>query len=789
MACVSPPSPAVHAVTRLEIAALPRLHLSLLGGLEAGIGDRYPVAFATRKSQALLAYLAIPPGRPHSRNSLATLLWGRIHDSQARNSLRQALFGLRKALAEVAPPALRLEGDTVAMDASSVTVDVVRFERAVAEGTPEALAAGAALYRGEFLHGLTIDESPFDDWLLIERERLHDLALGALARLIEHHRGMGALEAMVQTALRLLSLDPLQESVHRVAMRGYLQLGRRTAALRQYEHCVSVLGKELGAHPEPETRRLYETILRHPPAQVAVHEEPLDAETSRCPSVPTADTSLVGREAPMSRLRDVLREVHSGHGRLVLLTGEAGVGKSRVLRELADEHLRRGGVYLFGRSYESERDLPFSPWLTALRNESLAHALQALDRASRAEVSRGFPLSASPGRWSSDARRLFGGVAQLVERVAASQPLAIALEDFHWADEMSVRLLGFLGRRLQAWRVLLLVTASTEALSDRPLLDSTLQDLVREPHVVQTRLARLSPDDTTRLVELLGRGWQDPADLSALARDVWLASEGSPFIVVEIMQEAKGTTRESGQPLPLPERVRAMLGRRLDRLSARGQQLVSVAAVVGQHSCFTVLQRATGLTEGAAAQAAEESIRRGVLHEDDGRLAFTHQALRAVVLSRLIPPRARFLHRRVAEALESLNAAGSESARAAALAWHYGEAEVWEKAARHMRIAGAEARGRSAHREAVEWFERALSATERLPESRIRLEHALDVRLDLVRALLPLGERARIGEQLQAVEDVARRLGDHDLLARIAAFQEGSCGLGGDLDGRGMGAA
>src|SRR5262250_2313947 len=237
-----------------------RLDLTLLGGFLARF-EGEPLILPTKKTQALLAYLALPVGHAHPRDKLATLLWGGTPDASARNSFRQALFILRKALTSI-DDLLRIEGDTVTLNRAGVEVDAMAFELAIAGGTPTALEKAATLYQGDLLAGLVVDEAPFEEWLLAERERLRELALEGLAKLLVHQRSAGSLEGAIRTALRIAALDPLQESVHRTLMRLYVRSGRRGAALQQYQQCVSALQRELGAEPEAETKALYGEILR-----------------------------------------------------------------------------------------------------------------------------------------------------------------------------------------------------------------------------------------------------------------------------------------------------------------------------------------------------------------------------------------------------------------------------------------------------------------------------------------------------------------------------------------------
>jgi DNA-binding SARP family transcriptional activator/tetratricopeptide (TPR) repeat protein len=239
-----------------------RLTLMLLGGFRAHLDPGVPLAFPTRKAQALLAYLARPLGQPHARDKLASLLWGSTVETTARTSLRQTLYALRRIVRRADVEPLRTDGNVVWLDRDAVTVDVDEFEQRVAEGTPTALADANALYGGDLLEGLAIQEPPFEDWLTSERERLHEVALRALGRLLTHQRAAGSTDAAIQTALRLLALDALQEPVHRALMQLYADSGRRMAALRQYQVCRDTLRREFNSEPEKETTALYEEINR-----------------------------------------------------------------------------------------------------------------------------------------------------------------------------------------------------------------------------------------------------------------------------------------------------------------------------------------------------------------------------------------------------------------------------------------------------------------------------------------------------------------------------------------------
>jgi DNA-binding SARP family transcriptional activator/tetratricopeptide (TPR) repeat protein len=761
-------------------AVMVALRLTLLGGFDALLAAGESVSLPTKKAQALLAYLGLRSGQTHQRDKLAALLWGERSDAQARDGLRHVLVALRKALPDVKPPSLLADGKTLALNPAVVEVDVPTFERRVAEGTPEALEHAAELYRGDLLLGFTVSEPLFEEWLLAERERLRELALEALARLLAHQTRTGATERAIQTAVRLLGLDPLQETGHRTLMRLYVQLGRRGSALKQYQVCVAILQRELGIEPEEETKQLYQGILRRRPAREATPEPMASqvwlpvAAVRRPPATLATDIPFIGRDEEMARLGRLLTDAVSGHGQVVALVGEAGVGKSRLVAELAAEAPMVSGRVLMGRGHESEQILPFGPWVDALQTGRVLENgtwLEVLPLAVRRELGRLLPElwprdgeSAAP----PDYLKLFEGMGLLLRHVADRQPTVLILEDLHWADEMSVRLLAFIGRRLQTWRLLLLVTARDEDLIDARMLQRTLDELEREPHVATVTLGPLSRSDTLDLVQALARPGRDDAAVARLSEQVWRTSGGNPFVVIEAMRAAAQEALSPGlEVLSLPERVRDIVGRQIDRLDERSRELVALASVVGREFEFGLLQHISGLGEEEVARGVEDLTRRRVLHSVGERLDFTHDRVREVAYSRILAPRRKVLHRRVAEALAALHAASLESHHLA-LGLHYVEGEVWDKAVVHLRRAGARAVEHSANREAVACFEQALAVLAHMPESRATLELATDLRLELRIPLQALGEVARGAECSREAERLARQLGDPCRLARAS---------------------
>ena len=238
------------------------LNLELLGDFRLRSETGSLITISARKSQAMLAYLAVKPGQLVSRDKMAGLLWSSTAPEQARQSLRQTLSTLRRELAGVSQQKILVEeGDFLSLDAAAVHCDVVEFETLVATGTPEALDPATRLYGGDFLDGFQIDEEKFDQWVLAERDRLHRMALRAHAQLVEQLARSGSLDEAIAVAQQSLRVDPLQESMHRTLMKLYQQSGDLLNALQQYDACARILRRELDVDPDAETRSLQQEIV------------------------------------------------------------------------------------------------------------------------------------------------------------------------------------------------------------------------------------------------------------------------------------------------------------------------------------------------------------------------------------------------------------------------------------------------------------------------------------------------------------------------------------------------
>jgi TolB-like protein len=269
---------------------MPSVLVKLLGGFDARLSAGPHLDIASKKTRALLAFLALPTGRPHSRAKLVGLLWSERSDEQARNSLRQALAELTRALSSVEPSPLVKGRDTLALDAAAVEADTTLFEQLSTSEETSDLRRAAALYGGDLLEGFSARDPAFDEWLTIERDRFRSLAASVLGKLVGRETGSSA----IAVAQRLLALDPLQEESHRALMRFHADAGEIGMALRQYELCRDTLRRELGTMPSPDTEALHREIRRRAKEPVA------QPDRSTTPSVETVQGRGASSEMPTS---------------------------------------------------------------------------------------------------------------------------------------------------------------------------------------------------------------------------------------------------------------------------------------------------------------------------------------------------------------------------------------------------------------------------------------------------------------------------------------------------------
>jgi len=744
-----------------------------------------------RRTRALLAMLAMEAGRLVPRGRLTAQLWSSHTDDTARHGLRQSLFELRQALAKANLDAIHLEGDGIALDPSRVVVDAVRFDRLTGQRTIQALTDAVALYQGDFLDGFRLEEPAFEDWLHANRERLRSRAIEALRRLLAEHARRGVTDAAIEVAVRLLSFDPCDESVHRTLMRLYGESGRYTAALRQYELCTDRLKSELGVEPDADTRELHRRLVSQRNNRPNARDSSTESEKAspRAPrprraSMSRPTTPLIGRYGDLNWFAAVWKRASRGHPQLALLLGEAGVGKTRFVAEIASRDDYRDAEFLVGRGREGEDVLAFSPWVEALRPALDRDVVAQLTPIARSDLARLFPEIAEGALPSplgmEDGPRIFEAVAHLLRLLSSEHAVILVIEDLHWCDDMTIRLLRFLPRRLGGQPVVLLGTTRPEELSIASGRGVILDALRSDDSCVSNILNALGREQVLELfVTVLADREVDAS--TPLAERVWQLSEGNPFAVLEcarVVRERK--TAGADARLDLPDGVRALTARRLARLSEDATRLVAAAAVIGRDFDVPLIGHSTGLAPQQLAEGLEELVHRQVLRELEGRFDFRHDRIRETAYAGLIGPRRSLLHLQVAQALEQIHAQELD-AFSAVIGAHYRRARVWSKASDYLARAGSRAWTHGAGREALTCFEDALQALMQMPKNLQDSELCLHLHLLANGAAVATSSYERGRHHLLEAERIAGQLGDRRWEGRVAAVLSNSYRPAGEL--------
>jgi predicted ATPase/DNA-binding SARP family transcriptional activator len=715
---------------------VPRLSIALLGAPRVEVDGR-PLAVDTRKAIALVAYLAVT-GQAHSRDTLSTLLWPEYDQDSARASLRRTLSALRKGLGPVGDQ-LQVNRERVALRADhDVLLDVERFTRLVrqteahghtlADVCPaclQPLSEAADIYRGEFLAGFALRECPeFEDWQRYQAESFRRALASVLERLATAAASAGRHDEALAAARRWLALDPLHEPAHRQVMLAYAWADQRAAALRQYRACVRILDEELGVAALPETTQLAERLREnHTPPPPTFAEPVPNASTHpekvRRPSAGTPGYPLVGR----AREWEVLLSAYATAGErgcLVVLEGEAGIGKTRLAESFLDHVRAKGARVVAGRSYEGESSLAYGLIAEALRaalaQGELGERLLSvpehwLSEAARLvpEIALLRPLPAPLADPSGAGPRLVEGLRQLLLALLRGEvPGVFFLDDVQWADDASLELLGSLVRRLREHPPLFLLTWRGEEVPVAHRVRQLVADARRASAAVTLTLPRLRPADVAELVSARVVGAERPTEL---ASTLYQASEGLPMFLIAYLDALADGTQP---PDAVPGSIRDLLRARLGRLSETARQLLATAAAIGHSFDVDTLRAASGRGEDETVSALDELIGRRLVREvsgDGGSLHFdfAHEQLRQVVYHETSLIRRRLLHRRVAEALR--DRAPSRKAPPpdpAQIALHYQLAGHDELAAEYFYQAGEHARALHANAEALAHFRTAL---------------------------------------------------------------------------------
>jgi DNA-binding SARP family transcriptional activator/RecA/RadA recombinase len=698
-----------------------------------------PLQTDTRKATALLAFLAVTGGE-HRRESLVALLWPDYESDRGRAALRRTLSTLRGALDG---RWLESERGSVALARDELWLDVEAFRERLASCEThdhtsaeacarcvEPLSAAVELYRDGFLAGFGLRDSfAFEDWQSLEAGTLEREFAGALDRLARAHAAAGELERSIACLERRLALEPLHEPAHRELMRLLAWTGRRATALDHYRECVRLLGRDLGVRPLEETTEVYRAIKedRLGPAPGAAPAPVAAPAPAAAPAAEPARAGLplVGRERELELLRSAWQGAGT-RGRLVAVEGEAGVGKTRLLEELAAEVRAAGGAVISAHCYEDESGVAYGPLaeaLHALAEDGLLRArLERVPGPLVAEAARlapglaggrsGLPAPApldSPGAHT----RFLDGTAELIAALGDERaPALLLVDDVQWADEASLDLLGYLARRLAARPLCVVATWRSEEVGSDHRARRLLDAAARDDAAATIELARLERPEVERLIESLPAAGELPAGTSDA---VWAETEGLPFFVVEYIEWL--SSEQGGGRAPL-EGAQGLVRSRLQSVSETARQLLTAAAVIGRSFDPATLREASGRSDEEVVDGLEELIAAGLVREPDAgpALDFTHHRLREAVYEQAALVRRRLLHRRVAESLVAqARTSADPGALAPATAHHFQQAGEDPRAADFSERAGHHAASLFANAEALGHLRTALGLGPRDP--------------------------------------------------------------------------
>ena len=689
----------------------------------------------TRKAVALLAYLALAD-RPHSRDALAELLWPGRDAEHARGALRRTLSTLRKAIGEEHVEAAR---ERVALARGpKLEIDVDRFRTLTAPGARESeLEEAVALFGGDLLEGFSVRDSPaFEDWHLLEADALRRELGAVLERLVDAREARSDYAGAVRHARRRLELDPLHEPAHRQLIRLMAWSGDRAAALTQYRTCVRTLSSELGVPPLPETTELYRAISDgslEPAPGVAPPQRP-------APRAGPPERPLVGREKEWRALLDAYGSV-GPDGRVVVIEGEAGIGKTRLAEAFLEHARARAAVTLASRCYEEEAGLAYAPvvetlraalrgdpgWLGAVPARALSEAARLLP--DLAELRSALPAPTRLEGPGAEGRFLDGVTETLAAATAGAVPGVMLVDDLQWVDEASLDLLGYLVRRLRRSPVLLVLTWR---LPRDQRLRRLMAEAERAAGAEVLQLARLSEAEVAELV----RSAELPGGTADLERRLYEETEGVPFLLVSYLAALEAASEPERAEWPLPAGVRELIRARVDPVSEVGRQVLGAASVLGRSFGLETVRATGGRSEEETVAALEELVGHGLVEEvaassgPTPEYDFGHEKVRALVYEETSLARRRLLHRRAADALATQGP--NRGGRAALVA-------------RHRRLAGQD-------REAASEYARAAEHARAVYANADALEH--------LRAALALGHPDSAGLNA-SVGDLQTLLGDY----------------------------
>ncbi|GAB4531406.1 MAG: hypothetical protein Fur0018_19300 [Anaerolineales bacterium] len=739
------------------------LYVRLFGNFQVALGDNRRLDLGSPTTRALFAYLVLQRGERIDRRGLAFALWPRATESAARRNLRQYLHRLRRALephlafdswVQVSGSALQI------LRTDDVWVDVEAFAYGTRpQATLEEIEHALLYYRGDLLTDL------YDEWCAAPRQHWHQQYIAHLARLGQGLLLNGEPARALEYALQWLEAEPLDEAAHRLVMQAYAGQGQRHRVFQQYQSLCALLEKELQTEPEPETRNLFARLQENGIPQTM--EVALPVLQSTPPEIP-----LFGRDEELRTLTAVFERARQGEGALLLLTGEAGIGKTRLMQEclLHQTHW----LILSTSASELEAMTPYAavrhlltdaiPYLPPAMLQMPPRWLMALASLTPALQSRLPYLPAEVQPVEENVQLMDALVTAFLQLQSA--PLCLVIDDLHWADAQTWNWIAALAPHLSTHAIVLLGLCRWEDLSEEH--SKFLRRLERNAAVRELPVKRLERTAVDALVRhLRPSGETSPAFLERLYQE----TEGNPFFIIEILRALdEGSHMMSGQMhiagettfTGLPLAIQQVIEARLERLPEQSREFLGVAAAIGSATTFSFLAEVTQASEQDLLYSVETWVRRGLMRETPDGYDFSHDKIRQVTYGNLSRARRQIIHRRIADALERVVPPVDVNT----LAYHYARSDRPLQALPYLTQAAEQAlRARSYHT-ARQLGMQAVQLLGHMPGPAQRQER-IDLNLQLAQAYAFSGDLRRAWDILQQTERLAQQENDEIRLGQV----------------------
>jgi len=719
--------------------------------------DGKPVRFVAARTLPLLVYLLLGRGRPIARDRLAYSFWPDCSEVEARANLRRHIHRINGPLYDISGSRwLETDDKVIAFDPTMpLDLDVARLE--AAHANPVDAAAAVELYAGDLFEGCD------EEWLIPHRERLRTAYLHLLVGLVDRYRGERRFSEAIALSRRISHVDPFREDAVRTLMSLHYESGDRSSALSEFQAFRERLQTEIGAEPMRETQSLHDAIRRHAAIDVSPTDRP-----SHGRAMP-----FEGRDDEIETLREAWRHVAGGKGRVAMVSGEAGIGKTRLLHEFATVAEREGARVLWGASSAPEA-APYEPVTEALMGAIAEIGRLTLSPPLLSALAVRFPevratrpdIPESVGLIDHREReRFFDAIALAMERLCAMRPTVLIFEDVHWVAADTLELIVRIARTCARSPLLAILSFREEEMT------GALRAFRLDPamkRALRLGLGRLEPTACRKILQA-GYG-KVPAEVGEWAIDL---AKGNPLFLSELVREHDA--RASGEPpdaIALPTSLASAILSRLSNLSEAARSLVDIAAVGGTIVSIDVLQHASGWPLAEVLDATDELVDRFVLREtatgSRGDYQFAHELIRDTIVRSMPSALRSRRHRRYAKTLLALFPARQDEF-ARALAQHFESAGQPEEAARSYARAASVAHAQFAWKDAIAFAEHALRLEQRSRE-RFFLYAAVES------AALKCGDGHRQSEAIATMLEIAEDL-DDDALRAVALTRSSEFGL------------